>query len=356
MTVDLPGQSYPIYLGNHLLTQQALIAQHIIGSQVLIVTQKNVARYYLDSLLKNLPDHQCDVIYLQEGELYKTLPEWQKMIDVLLQKKHERSTTLIALGGGIVGDMTGFAAGCYQRGVNYIQIPTSLIGQVDSSVGGKTGVNHALGKNMIGLFYQPQCVIIDIQTLLTLPPREFISGLAEVIKYGLIYDAEFFSWLEKNISQLLVKNEEALEYAIQRCLEIKSDIVNQDERDQGLRNILNYGHTLGHAIEAASSYNQVLHGEAVAYGMLMASQLSVMRGFISSADDERIRVLLRQCGFLQSMPGRVESADLVRFMKQDKKVHAGKVNFILLSEIGKAIKIPDIADQEMLEAIKKSLP
>lgn len=334
VTVDLPRHSYPIYIGDGILSQLTIWQSHIHGKQILIVTQENIAQHYLQSLQKTLMHYQCDTIFLPSGEQYKNLTEWQKIIDVLLQKHHERSTTLIALGGGMIGDMTGFAAACYQRGVNYIQVPTTLIAQVDSAVGGKTGINHPLGKNMLGAFYQPQCVIVDASTLTTLPRREFIAGLAEVIKYGLIYDVEFFCWLEKNYSTVLKKESTALQAIIEKSLTIKASIVAQDERDNGIRNLLNFGHTFGHAIETACAYQNILHGEAVAVGMVMAAELSVQRGMLSISEMERIKNLLTYCDLPITLP---DIPDLLPFMQQDKKVKNGKIQFILLKRIGEAV-------------------
>lgn len=342
ITVNLSSRSYPVYIGNKILSKDLLVP-HIKGQQVLIVTQEKIAQFYLAPLQKLLLDFQCDVIFLQDGEDHKNLAEWQKILDALLQKSHDRTTTLIALGGGIVGDMAGFAAACYMRGVNYFQIPTSLIAQVDAAIGGKTGVNHPLGKNMVGAFYHPACVIIDTNFLQTLPQREFISGFAEVIKYGLIRDAEFFSWLEKNIQNILKKNSASLEYLVECSVKIKAEIVSQDECDLGVRNILNFGHTFGHALEAATAYREYLHGEAVAVGMVMAAKLSQKKGLCSAAELNRIIDLLTRCGLLQVFP---QTLDFMSYMKRDKKNGAGEMNFILLKRIGWAVRVKNVAEDE----------
>ncbi len=328
-------KAYPVYIDNHLLSSSEIFQKHIHGHQVFIVTQKNIAELYLGVLQKTLQDYHCDVIFIPEGEKNKNIFEWQKIIEQLILKHHERSTTLIALGGGVIGDMTGFAAACYQRGVNYIQVPTTLMAQVDSSIGGKTGINHPLAKNMLGAFHQPQCVVMDMATLTTLPEREFVSGIAEIIKYGLIWDADFFSWLENNIQLILEKNSAALKYAIERSAAIKMHIVAEDERDHGLRQLLNFGHTFGHALESATNYQTFLHGEAVAFGMKMAAELSHRHQGLSVDDVSRIENLLKRAGLLQNP---VEIPDLMSYMKRDKKTQKGETQFILLKKIGSAIR------------------
>lgn len=351
--INLSDSSYPIYIGDSLFAMSDLLASHIRGNQILIVTQANIAQHHLANLKNKLASLQCDEILLPEGEQCKNLTEWQKIFDVLLQKNHDRSTTLIALGGGIVGDMTGFAAACYQRGVNYIQVPTTLIAQVDSAIGGKTGVNHPLAKNMIGAFHQPQCVLIDIYVLKTLPQREFIAGLAEVIKYGVIRDAEFFNWLEKNIAAILAKNTDALLAMITRSVRNKAEIVMADIKDQGERQLLNFGHTFGHALEAASGYEKILHGEAVAIGMLMAAELSMQRTGLSLADLNRIRSLINLCGLLPNSFSIPDSSKILAAMKHDKKIQNGKMRLILLKSIGEAISVANVSEEEVLQSIEK---
>ena len=274
LNVDLEERSYPIYIGQGLLTQASLLTGHISGKQALIVSNETVAPLYLDKVQSMLAEFNHQAVILPDGEKYKNLEVLNQIYDALLTHKFDRSVTLIALGGGVVGDMTGFAAATYQRGVNFIQIPTTLLSQVDSSVGGKTGVNHPLGKNMIGAFHQPKCVIADTDTLNTLPDKELSAGIAEVIKYGVLGDLEFFHWLETNLVHMLRRDPEALAYSIERSCQDKADIVAADEKESGKRALLNLGHTFGHAIETYVGYGEWLHGEAVATGMLMAADLS----------------------------------------------------------------------------------
>ena len=274
LNLDLGERSYPIFIGNGLLQDKALLASSVKGNKVLIVSNETVAPLYMDTVAESLGQFNPVRVILPDGEQYKNLEYLNRIFDSLLENRCDRDVTLVALGGGVIGDMTGFAAACYQRGVNFVQIPTTLLAQVDSSVGGKTGVNHPLGKNMIGAFYQPKAVFIDIDTLATLPDTELSAGLAEVIKYGLIIDADFFYWLQKNMQKMVKRNNEALTHAIRRSCEIKADVVARDEREGGVRALLNLGHTFGHAIEASQGYGKWLHGEAVAAGMVMAADLS----------------------------------------------------------------------------------
>lgn len=348
LTVNLDDRSYPIYIGEQLLSRPDLITRHITGKQVCIVTNETIAPLYLDKLTQGLAGLQVDTVILPDGEGYKTLEVWASIFDKLLSARHNRTTTLIALGGGVVGDMTGFAAACYQRGVNFIQIPTTLLSMVDSSVGGKTGVNHPLGKNMIGAFYQPQCVLADTSLLASLPPRELSAGIAEVIKYGLISDYEFFVWLENNIAALMSGDKEALAYAVKRSCENKADVVAQDEREGGLRAILNLGHTFGHAIETAQGYGNWLHGEAVAAGMVMAADLSWRRGAISEQDLARIIALLERANLPVRAPADMSPETFKSLMGVDKKVLDGRLRLVLLDAMGKAIITSDI-DAELLQ-------
>lgn len=344
----LDDRSYPIYIGEQLLSNAELICRHISGKQVCIVTNETVAPLYLDSLIGGLKGYQIDSVILPDGESYKTLDVWAKIFDKLLSARHNRTTTLIALGGGVVGDMTGFAAACYQRGVDFIQIPTTLLSMVDSSVGGKTGVNHPLGKNMIGAFYQPQCVLADTSLLSSLPARELSAGIAEVIKYGLISDYAFFVWLENNIAALLAGDKEALAYAVKRSCENKAEVVAQDEREGGLRAILNLGHTFGHAIETAQGYGNWLHGEAVAAGMAMAADLSWRRGAISEKDLVRITQLLMRANLPTKAPADMTPDQFKQLMGVDKKVLDGRLRLVLLESMGKAIITSDI-DANLLQ-------
>lgn len=336
--VDLGARSYPISIGQALLDDQTVVAAHIPGARVAIVTNTVVAPLYLDRLTATLEaagKHVTQIV-LPDGEEEKNWANLMKVFDVLLAEKCDRKTTLIALGGGVIGDMTGFAAAAYMRGVPFIQVPTTLLSQVDSSVGGKTGINHPLGKNMIGAFYQPQAVIADTSTLNTLPARELSAGLSEVIKHGAIIDAPFFDWIEANIAKLVAKDAEALAYAIKRSCEIKADVVRQDEREGGLRAILNFGHTFGHAIEAGMGYGVWLHGEAVGCGMVMAADLSHRLGFIDAHSKERIVAVVKAAG-LPTVAPDLGVARWLELMEVDKKNEGGAIKFILLKPLGTSV-------------------
>lgn len=349
LEVDLGDRSYPIHIGPGLLGKLDLLTPHIHGNQVMIVSNETVAPLYLDQVKEACAAYQCDVVILPDGEVFKTLESVNLIFDGLLEARHNRTTTLIALGGGVVGDITGFAAASYQRGVNFIQIPTTLLSQVDSSVGGKTGVNHALGKNMIGAFHQPQCVIADTETLNTLPLRELRAGFAEVIKYGLICDAPFFDWLEQNYKSVLDCDTEALVYTLERSCQNKALVVAQDERESGIRAILNLGHTFGHAIETAQGYGNWLHGEAVAVGMVMAADLSARLGWISSADRQRSRALIEASGLPVLPPENMTSEQFMELMAVDKKVLDGALRLVLMKAIGDAIITSDFDVQALAE-------
>lgn len=335
LQVDLGTRSYPIYIGSGLLDDSAVLARHIVGRQVAIVSNETVAPLYLERLSQALEGYQVTHIVLPDGEAHKNWETLQTIFDGLLQARHDRRTTVIALGGGVIGDMAGFAAACYQRGVNFIQVPTTLLSQVDSSVGGKTGINHPLGKNMIGAFYQPISVEIDPQVLSTLPPREITAGLAEVIKYGLIIDAPFFDWCETNAQALRALEPEAVTYAIRRSCELKARVVSQDEREAGLRAILNLGHTFGHAIEAGLGYGAWLHGEAVGCGMVQAAELSADLLGLPRSDVDRIRNLVQAIGCPTTAPD-LGTERWITLMGNDKKAHGGTLRFVLLSSIGDA--------------------
>ena len=304
LTVDLGDRSYPIHIGPGLLDQAGLIVPHLAQKRVMVVTNTTVAPLYLPRLTSTLEGAGVKVacVVLPDGEAYKNWETLNRIFDALLTERAERKTTLIALGGGVIGDMTGFAAACYQRGVPFIQIPTTLLSQVDSSVGGKTGINHPLGKNMIGAFYQPKAVLADTDTLKTLPARELSAGLAEVIKYGLIRDAGFLAWLEANMDKLRALDPAAIAHAIYRSCEIKAQVVGEDEREGGIRAILNLGHTFGHAIETGMGYGVWLHGEAVGAGMVMAAQASQRLGWLSAADVARTRAIIRAAGLPDVAP------------------------------------------------------
>ncbi|WP_432697326.1 3-dehydroquinate synthase [Marinobacterium sp. YM272] len=345
LTVDLGDRSYPIYIGKKLI-EQPLLEKHLKGRQVMIVSNETVAPLYLERLVSQF-EAAADVVVLPDGERFKDLEHLNLIFDALLEKRHNRTTTLIALGGGVVGDMTGFAAACYQRGVSFIQVPTTLLSQVDSSVGGKTGVNHRLGKNMIGAFHQPVAVVADTDALLTLPERELSAGLAEVIKYGLIYDRAFFDWLENNIDALRQRDSDALSYAIYRSCEIKAEVVAQDERESGIRALLNLGHTFGHAIETSQGYGTWLHGEAVGTGMLMAADLSARMGWIETSDLERIRKLLIAAGLPVVAPESMTPDEFISLMAVDKKVLDGQLRLVLMKSIGEAV-VTDQIDPNLL--------
>lgn len=337
LTVDLGDRSYPIHIGQNLLAKTELFAPHIHGKQVMIVSNTTVAPLYLQQAEAALADYQCHSVILPDGEQYKNLDTLNQVFDELLTKRHDRKTTLVALGGGVVGDMCGFAAACYQRGVNFIQIPTTLLSQVDSSVGGKTGVNHPLGKNMLGAFWQPQLVVADTTTLNTLPDRELRAGIAEVIKYGLLGDFEFFEWLENNVDALNNREPEALAYAIQRSCQNKADIVAQDEREAGKRALLNLGHTFGHAIETATEYKQYLHGEAIAIGMCMAADMSARLGWISQADATRAVALIAKAKLPIELDADMTPDQCLALMGHDKKVADGQLRLILLHALGDSV-------------------
>ncbi len=336
LTVALGERSYPILIGHGLLKPGVLDA-YIAGSQVAIVTNATVAPLYLAQLRSALqrPELQVDAIILPDGEAHKNLASYGHVLDELMRLRHNRSTTLIALGGGVIGDITGFVAATYQRGVAFIQVPTTLLAQVDSSVGGKTAVNHPLGKNMIGAFYQPKAVLADTAVLGSLPQREYLAGIAEVIKYGVIQDAAFFIWLEREMPALLAKSPQQLAHAIVTSCACKAQVVAADERESGLRAILNFGHTFGHAIEALTNYQQFLHGEAVAIGMVMAADLSWRLGLLDQQSAQRIRHLVAQAG-LPVQPPQISAEDFLAAMGMDKKVQDGRMRFVVAQGIGQA--------------------
>lgn len=351
LTVALGERSYPIYIGEALLGRGDLLQAHIHGRQVCIVTNTTLAPLYLEPLAQALSEYSLATVVLPDGESFKNLDTLSRIFDELLQARHNRNTTVIALGGGVVGDMAGFAAACYQRGVNFIQLPTTLLAMVDSSVGGKTGVNHPLGKNMIGAFYQPQAVVADVATLQTLPARELSAGLAEVIKYGLISDADFFAWLEEHMPDLLAMDVQALTYAVRRSCENKARVVAADEREGGIRAILNLGHTFGHAIETAQGYGNWLHGEAVAAGMMMALDLSCRLGLIDHNLVERTAALLAQARLPLKAPADMTEEQFLHLMGVDKKVLDGKLRLILLRSLGEAFVTSDFDHQRLRETL-----
>ena len=354
VNVELQERRYPILIGNGLLQDERSYPVKR-GERVMIVTNPTVAQFYLDTVTFALKKRGCEVdhVLLPDGEKYKTLESLNLIFTALLQGNHGRDTTIIALGGGVIGDVAGFAAASYQRGVRLIQIPTTLLSQVDSSVGGKTAVNHELGKNMIGAFYQPSMVIIDTHTLGTLPKREVNAGLAEVIKYGAILDYEFFEWLEAHIDELVALNNESLQHCIARCCQIKADVVARDETEKGDRALLNLGHTFGHAIETHLGYGNWLHGEAVSTGMMMAAALSEQLGDISVADVSRLEKLLARANLPTLSPDSMQLEDYLPHMMRDKKVLEGKLRLVLLKSLGQAYIATDTDKDLVLNAIKR---
>ena len=348
--LDLGERSYPIHIGQGLLQHAGLLTPHIHGKSVVIVSNTTVAPLYLAATEQLLTGVKQSAAILPDGESYKTLDTLNQVYTHLLEHKADRKTTLVALGGGVIGDMTGFAAASYQRGVNFIQIPTTLLAMVDSSVGGKTGVNHPLGKNMIGAFHQPQCVLIDTDTLNTLADRELSAGIAEVVKYGLIRDPAFLQWLDANMDRLLARDPEALTYAIYRSCQHKAEVVASDERESGQRALLNLGHTFGHAIEAAMGYGQWLHGEAVAAGTVMAAELSQQMGWISADDVAYTRHLLQRAKLPVDPPASMTGEDFMRYMSVDKKVLDGTLRLILMKSVGEGIVTADF-DPDALKRV-----
>ncbi|KPK40568.1 MAG: 3-dehydroquinate synthase [Gammaproteobacteria bacterium SG8_47] len=351
LNVELGVRSYPIHIGNGLLGRPELIAPHVAGHQVMVVTNETVAPLYLDAVLHSLRDFECHQVVLPDGEQYKTLEVLNTIFDALMGARCERTTTIVALGGGVVGDMAGFAAACYQRGVPFIQIPTTLLAQVDSSVGGKTGVNHPLGKNMIGAFHQPCAVIADTDTLSTLEDRQLSAGAAEVVKYGLIRDLDFCDWLDEHLEALLNRDAQALAHAIERSCRNKAEIVAADERESGVRALLNLGHTFGHAIETGIGYGAWLHGEAVGVGMLMAADLSMRMGWLTAADVQRVENLVDKAQLPTRSPAQMDYERFVDLMSVDKKAQRGKIRLVLLQAIGAAVLSDDYDPALMRETI-----
>ncbi len=346
--VELAERSYPIYIGEGLLDETLLLTRHIAGKQVLVVSNDTVAPIYLPRLRKALGDgYTVTEVILPDGEQHKTLAVLERIFDGALRDSHNRSTTVLALGGGVVGDMAGFAAASYQRGVNFLQIPTTLLAQVDSSVGGKTAVNHPLGKNMIGAFYQPKAVLIDTAVLSTLPAREYAAGLAEVIKYGLICDGQFYRWLLHRRDALRERDPEVLAEAIERSCAAKAQVVAADEREGGIRAILNLGHTFGHAIEAAQGYGQWLHGEAVAAGMVLALRLSQQRGTVTAEAVDELIAWLEAMGLPSAPPADMPVAVWLEHMGRDKKVIDGRLRLVLLQAIGEAAIVDNVSREEL---------
>jgi len=351
--VDLGSRSYPILIGAGILGDSNLIAPHLTGNRVVVVTNDTVAPLFLERIQQSLQKAGKDVlaIRLPDGEQYKTWETLNTIFDTMLAARCDRTTAIIALGGGVIGDLAGFAAATYQRGIAFIQIPTTLLAQVDSSVGGKTAINHPLGKNMIGAFYQPRLVLADLSTLTSLPARELSAGLAEVIKYGAIMDQGFFAWLEDNMDRLLARDPDALGHAVEVSCRCKSEIVAADERESGRRALLNFGHTFGHAIEAGLGFGTWLHGEAVAAGMLLAARLSAKQGDIGDQDVRRLEKLLGRAGLPTQAPA-LGAQRYLELMGYDKKVHKGKLRLVLLKSIGDAYLSADFSANALSQVLQ----
>ena len=354
LKVNLDERSYPICIGSNLLDRHELLTQYIPGNSALIISNETIAPLYMDKVETALDGLKYKTLVLPDGEEYKNQETLNSIYDCLLSNKFDRNTTLIALGGGVIGDITGFAAASYQRGVHFIQIPTTLLAQVDSSVGGKTGINHPLGKNMIGAFYQPKVVIADTSTLNTLEDRQLSSGIAEVIKYGLIRDMEFLEWLEDYIDHLVDRDPDALAYAIERSCRNKAEVVAADERESGQRALLNLGHTFGHAIETGMGYGNWLHGEAVSSGMVMAARLSEKMGWIKQNDVDRVIDILERAHLPVRAPDKMSPDRFIELMSLDKKVSDGVLKLVLFKSIGHAIVTSDYKQEALIEAISDS--
>jgi 3-dehydroquinate synthase len=351
--VDVGRAHYPITIGPGLLRDRRWMTENVPGSALLIVSNTTVAPLYLGRLKEGLGERRIESCILPDGESHKTLQTASAVFDSLVHHRMHRDATLLALGGGVIGDITGFTAACYQRGIGFVQAPTTLLAQVDSSVGGKTGVNHPGGKNLIGAFHQPLAVATDTDTLASLPERELSSGLAEVIKYGCIWDTVLFDWLEGNIAQILARDAGALMHAIARSCEIKAMVVAQDEREQNLRATLNFGHTFAHAIEAATGYARYLHGEAVALGMLLASELSARLGMIDAGVTKRLRALLKRAVLPTEMPN-IGGERMLELMQMDKKVLSGTIRLVLLECLGKAVIVGRYPEDALTQLLKEN--
>jgi 3-dehydroquinate synthase len=353
LNLDLGPRSYSVFIGTGLLGRSDLFDTGLAGNQVMVVSNETVAPLYLEDLKKALGDRDIRVTILPDGERFKTLDQFAKILDALVEARFARDCTVVALGGGVVGDMAGFAAACYQRGVAHIQVPTTLLAQVDSSVGGKTGVNHAHGKNMIGAFHQPSCVIADTETLSTLPSREFRAGLGEIIKYGLLWDREFFAWQEAHMPELLARDRDCLTTVIYRSCQIKAEMVSADETESGVRTLLNLGHTFGHAIEAGLGFGTWLHGEAVAAGLCLAADLSARLGRIDADDVLRVEKLVESTGLPIRAPAELSTDRMLELMAVDKKIKGGKLRLVLLNAIGKAELDGDFDPHALRETLEE---
>lgn len=351
LNVDLGDRSYPIFIGTGLLKNPELLQPYINGISTTVVTNTTIAPLYLDSIHRSISDYKNTDVILPDGEEFKTTDTLGQVHTEMLTARCDRKTTLIALGGGVVGDIAGFAAATYQRGINFIQVPTTLLSMVDSSVGGKTGVNHLLGKNMIGAFHQPQCVIIDTETLSTLDDRQLSAGIAEIIKYGYINDLDFIDWLDQNMEKLMSRDPDALAYAIKRSCEHKSAIVAADEKEAGQRALLNLGHTFGHAIETGLGYGKWLHGEAVAAGMIMAAELSKEHGWVTDTDIKGMKKLLEKANLPVKAPTEISAERFNELMSIDKKVQDGVLNLILMKSMGESFITNDFDTKALMKVL-----
>ncbi|MEM6988115.1 MAG: 3-dehydroquinate synthase [Pseudomonadota bacterium] len=354
LSVDLGERSYPIYIGKGLLDQAELYRQHISSRKLLVVSNDVVAPLYLQAVLDALGNYEVDTLVLPDGEEHKTLDTLNRVYDRLLQGRFDRNCTLLALGGGVIGDIVGFAAASYQRGVKFVQVPTTLLAQVDSSVGGKTGVNHKRGKNMLGAFHQPQAVLIDLSTLDTLSDREYRAGMAEVIKYGLALDADFLDWIEDKLDPLLAREHGALQHAVATSCEIKARVVAADEREAGQRALLNLGHTFGHAIETHTGYTTWLHGEAISTGMCLAARLAEREGLIDTALRVRTERLFERTGLPTEPPHNLDAETLIDLMARDKKARAGNIRLVLPVGVGKSVTTSDYSRKNIVQLIDKA--
>ena len=352
--IDLPGHAYPVYLGRGSLQISTSWARRLGDGEVLVVSNETVAPLYLETLVDSLGDRSCETLLLPDGEQYKTMDTWQRILDRLVEIRARRDATLLALGGGVVGDITGFAAACYMRGVRFVQAPTTLLAQVDASVGGKTGVNHVRGKNLVGAFHQPAAVVIDSATLDTLPEREFNAGMAEVVKYGAIGDAPFFDWLENHADAIVARDESAIDLLIERSVRNKAEIVRQDEKEAGVRALLNLGHTFGHALESETAYRRFLHGEAVAIGMVTAARLSERRGLCGPGVSKRIVRLLERFSLPVAIPEDLEIQGIAEALVLDKKALASGLRLVLLNSIGDASIDRSSSQEDIVRALHDS--
>ena len=351
LEVSLGERSYPIYITQGAMSDSALFVPHIKGQKVVVVTNDTLKPLFQEKISTALTDFDVAITTIPDGEAYKTLESYERIMTFLLDNNYGRDVTLVALGGGVIGDITGFVAATYQRGVPFIQVPTTLLSQVDSSVGGKTAVNHPLGKNMIGAFYQPQAVVIDIDTMTTLPNKEFAAGMAEVIKYGILGDKAFLDFIEEQRQQIADKSPEIMSQVIRQCCQNKADIVAQDEKEAGLRALLNLGHTFGHAIEAEMGYGQWLHGEAVAAGMVQACEVAALRGWLSREEVDDMIALLAYFQLPVKGPETMTYEQYIPHMRKDKKVQADKIRFVLPKKLGQAILVTDVTESELRQIL-----